>query len=153
MSRRTIAHVIPKLVAASVAAVLLVGCAPSQDSSATTSSVIPSVTTTSTATPAAGAVSLAGLGLEHGPAGFLLPEGITVVDQVDHVNNVTLLLEPDDAPVVLAFLRTHLHGSGFRITADGNGSMTFVSDRADTAGWSGALASSQNLTGLTLRTR
>ena len=107
---------------------------------------------TASATPApVGADTLANLGFEYGPRNFRLPKGLAITLRVDHVNNITLLTEPDTSGKVHDFLADNLSASGFTVTGNAKGSLTFVSNRGDTKGWSGAFTSSDKAAGLTLR--
>ena len=124
---------------------LVAGCAPSRGGA------VPSPSTAS-ATPApVGADTLANLGFEDGPRNFRLPKGLAITLRVDHVNNITLLTEPDTSGKVHDFLADNLSASGFTVTGNAKGSLTFVSNRGDTKGWSGAFTSSDKAAGLTLR--
>ena len=124
---------------------LVAGCAPSRGGA------VPSPSTAS-ATPApVGADTLANLGFEYGPRNFRLPKGLAITLRVDHVNNITLLTEPDTSGQVHDFLADNLSASGFTVTGNAKGSLTFVSNRGDTKGWSGAFTSSDKAAGLTLR--
>ncbi|WCC79406.1 hypothetical protein O6R08_07710 [Cutibacterium equinum] len=130
-----------------VATALLVvaGCAPSHQAAVPTPDA-------GSPTPApAGAQTLAGLGFENGPRNFRVPQGLDVTMRVDHANNITLLTEPDTSGRVHDFLAANLAASGFVVTGDGNGSLTFTSNRPDTQGWTGAFTSSDEAAGLTLR--
>ncbi|MSS45971.1 hypothetical protein FYJ43_07955 [Cutibacterium sp. WCA-380-WT-3A] len=129
-----------------IAALLVVaGCTPSHQST------VPSPEAVS-ATPApAGAETLADLGFQYGPRNFRLPKGLVVTMRVDHVNNITVLTEPDTSGNVHDFLADNLSASGFTVTGNANGALTFISNRDDTKGWSGAFASSDEAAGLTLR--
>ena len=124
---------------------LVAGCAPSRGGA------VPSPSTAS-ATPApVGADTLANLGFEYGPRNFRLPKGLAITLRVDHVNNITLLTEPDTSGKAHDFLADNLSASGFTVTGNAKGSLTFVSNRGDTKGWSGAFTSSDKAAGLTLR--
>ena len=124
---------------------LVAGCAPSRGGA------VPSPSTAS-ATPApVGADPLANLGFEYGPRNFRLPKGLAITLRVDHVNNITLLTEPDTSGKAHDFLADNLSASGFTVTGNAKGSLTFVSNRGDTKGWSGAFTSSDKAAGLTLR--
>lgn len=124
---------------------LVAGCAPSRGGA------VPSPSTAS-ATPApVSADTLANLGFEYGPRNFRLPKGLAITLRVDHVNNITLLTEPDTSGKVHDFLADNLSASGFTVTGNAKGSLTFVSNRGDTKGWSGAFTSSDKAAGLTLR--
>ena len=124
---------------------LVAGCAPSRGGA------VPSPSTAS-ATPApVGADTLAKLGFEYGPRNFRLPKGLAITLRVDHVNNITLLTEPDTSGKAHDFLADNLSASGFTVTGNAKGSLTFVSNRGDTKGWSGAFTSSDKAAGLTLR--
>lgn len=124
---------------------LVAGCAPSRGGA------VPSPSTAS-ATPApVGADTLANLGFEYGPRNFRLPKGLAITLRVDHVNNITLLTEPDTSGKVHDFLADNLSASGFTVTGNAKGSLTFVSNGGDTKGWSGAFTSSDKAAGLTLR--
>lgn len=124
---------------------LVAGCAPSRGGA------VPSPSTAS-ATPApVGADTLANLGFEYGPRNFRLPKGLAITLRVDHVNNITLLTEPDTSGKVHDFLADNLSASGFTVTGNAKGSLTFVSNCGDTKGWSGAFTSSDKAAGLTLR--
>lgn len=103
-------------------------------------------------TPArAGEETLASLGFEYGPRNFRLPQGLDVTMRVDHVNNITLLTGPDTSGKVHDFLADNLSASGFTVTGNADGSLTFISNRGDTKGWSGGFTSSDEAAGLTLR--
>ena len=124
---------------------LVAGCAPSRGGA------VPSPSAAS-ATPApVGADTLANLGFEYGPRNFRLPTGLAITLRVDHVNNITLLTEPDTSGKAHDFLADNLSASGFTVTGNAKGSLTFVSNRGDTKGWSGAFTSSDKAAGLTLR--
>ncbi|MGK2351331.1 hypothetical protein [Cutibacterium sp. V947] len=132
--------------ALAVTALLVVtGCAPSHEGA------VPSPVSASATPVPADADTLADLGCDHGPRNFRLPKGLAVTLRVDHVNNVTLLTKPDTSGRVHDFLADNLSASGFTVTGNANGSLTFVSNRADTKGWSGAFTSSDEAAGLTLR--
>ena len=84
---------------------LVAGCAPSRGGA------VPSPSTAS-ATPApVGADTLANLGFEYGPRNFRLPKGLAITLRVDHVNNITLLTEPDTSGKVHDFLADNLSAS------------------------------------------
>ncbi|EGG25852.1 arginine deiminase [Cutibacterium modestum P08] len=134
-----------RVVVAVTALLVVAGCAPSHEGA------VPGPAAAS-ATPApAGAETLADLGFKYGPRNFRLPKGLVVTLRVDHVNNVTLLTEPDTSGKVHDFLADNLSASGFTVTGNADGSLTFVSNRVDTKGWSGAFTSSDEAAGLTLR--
>lgn len=98
-----------------------------------------------------GAETLANLGFKYGPRNFRLPKGLAVTLRVDHVNNITLLTGPDTSGKVHDFLADNLSASGFTVTGNADGSLTFISNRGDTKGWSGGFTSSDEAAGLTLR--
>ncbi|MDO4413322.1 hypothetical protein [Cutibacterium sp.] len=128
-----------------VALLVVAGCAPSHEGAVPTPA-------TGSATPApAGAETLASLGFQYGPQNFRVPRNLTTTLRVDHVNNITLLIEPDASGKVHDFLAANLEASGFMVTGDANGSLTFVSNRPDTKGWAGAFTTSDEAAGLTLR--
>lgn len=141
-----------------VVALLLAGCGaanPQVDSSAppaaeptiaSQSSPSGSSTPIAPVTPIDG-VTLRDLGVWHGPVALVLPRRLEVDQRVDNPNNVTLVLDVSQGRSTYEFLRRSLGSGGFRITADGQQSLTFTGH-----GWDGAYTVSASVAALTLRT-
>jgi hypothetical protein len=139
--------VIVRRSAVCVAALLLAGCgAANPQVEQTPMPAVSPATGSPSSTPPAG-VTLRDLGVEHGPAQLILPGGLEIDYQVDNPNNVTLVLDVSQGRSTYDFLRRSLRAGGFRITADGQQSLTFTGH-----GWDGAYTVSESVAGLTLRT-
>lgn len=137
---------IARRLAACAAALALAGCGAA-DPGTVSSPPAAGSDPASTASPQPGAATLRDFAIEHGPAGFPLPEGLMISYTVDNPNNVTLVIDEGQGDSTYRFLRAHLAGAGFRITADGQKSLTF-----DGRGWDGAYTVSSTVAALTLRT-
>lgn len=137
---------IARRLAACAAALALAGCGAADPGMASTSPTVSS-DPASSASPPPGVATLGDFAIEHGPAGFPLPEGLMISYTVDNPNNVTLVIDEGQGDSTYRFLRAHLVGAGFRITADGQKSLTF-----DGRGWEGAYTVSATAAALTLRT-
>ncbi|MDO5068023.1 MAG: hypothetical protein Q4D96_12150 [Propionibacteriaceae bacterium] len=132
--------------AGTVLAALLVSCggAPATQESPT----LPGTTAaTNTPTSPEGGVSLAGLGLGNGPRDVWLPSRVVIVEQVDLVNNVTLVLAEPAGEELASWLRQHLPAAGYEITADGQNSLLFHKEP-----WQGAFTVTGEYSALSLRT-
>lgn len=124
-----------------VAAALVTGCSAAPPDSSTSSSAPPS------AAPRGGEL-LGARGIKHGPRGFSLPDDLIALRTIDQPNVVTLVLNPGDGPRVQGYLLEHAPAMGLTHVVSAEGSMTFLVD-----GWDGALTTSPDLAGLTLRRR
>lgn len=121
-----------------LAAVLLAGCGAAEPQ------MVP-------ATQAGSAASVPTDGeavdLEFAPEGFSMPSGAVLVEQIDQVNNVTLMFTEPDGAAVLDYYRRALPAMGFTITADANGALTF-----ENAEWQGAATTADDVAAITMRT-
>lgn len=134
---------VPRIALAVVALFTLGGCsaapppagAPNQPPAAAVS------------TAPAGGVLLADLGFDNAPTGFSLPRGVVIEQRIDAGNNVTVVLTHPAGDAVADYLRSHLGGMGFTVTADANGSLLFESATHD-----GAFTVTGDLSALSLRT-
>lgn len=106
----------------------------------------PPSSVTVTAAPDGG-VFLTELGFTHAPAGFSIPLGTEITDRIDAYNNITAVFTLPTGQEMAAYLREHLTGMGFEITADKNQSMLFTDGH-----WQGALTTTGSLAAISLRT-
>lgn len=126
-----------KIVAA-LAVVLLAGCASAAPTMrpAAQSADVP-------AAPSGGRR----LDTEFGPRGLSIPEGASIVEKIDQVNNVTLVFSSPDGAELLSYYRSVLPELGFRITADAGEALLFNDGQ-----WHGAFTVGDKVSALTLRT-
>ena len=130
------------LAAAVLAAVLLVsGCSAASPTSSVTSASVPATW----ALPS-GAVTLASMGLDHAPAGFAVPGGLTPLMTINQPNVVTLEVSAAEGQTLHDFLMLHLPGMGWQIASSSASSIIFAS-----GGWQGAFTMSASNAMLTLR--
>ncbi|WP_022910807.1 hypothetical protein [Aestuariimicrobium kwangyangense] len=111
------------------------------------SSAVSPVPGTPSATPTTG-VTLASMGLVHGPRTITLPTGLVPVRTIDQPNVVTLILRAANSARVQTHLEQTLPVSGFTVDARSADSLVFHD-----ATWDGAWTSSAELAGLTFRRR
>ncbi|AXE38260.1 hypothetical protein [Acidipropionibacterium virtanenii] len=130
---------------ACMAALLLAGCGAAHPG--TEQTPLPATGRTSAASAPSEGASLRDFGVENGPAALMLPKDLVVDYRVDNPNNVTLVIDVGQGLSTYQFLRRNLSGAGFRITADGQQSLTFTG-----RGWEGAYTVSESVAALTLRT-
>lgn len=112
-----------------------------------TPSPTPSVTVSAPSGAPADGVLLSDLGFVNAPAGFSIPRGAVIEEQVDSGNNITVVLSAPSGDDVAAYLRRNLPAMGFTITADAGGSLLFESAVHD-----GAFTVTDALSALSLRT-
>lgn len=93
-----------------------------------------------------GGVSLADAGIQHGPAGFSVPEGLAVEEIIDQSNVVTLVMNEEQGAILHAYLSEHLTTMGFVIKGQSADSIYFTAE-----GWEGAYTQANGVAGLTLR--
>ena len=91
-------------------------------------------------------VTLASLGFQHGPAGFSLPRGLQITLRVDQSNVVTLVVPADQGELLGGYLRAHLPGLGWTITADSPDALLATGEQ-----WDAALTTNSQAAALTLR--
>ncbi|NLE98906.1 MAG: hypothetical protein GX596_13100 [Propionibacterium sp.] len=127
-----------RLLAAAVALIALAGCAADEPTMtpATQPAVAPSV-------PEDGIA----LNMEFAPAGLSVPSGAMVVEEIDQVNNITIVFSAPTGAELAAYYRRTLPELGFTITADANNSLLF-----EDAQWTGGFTASGAYSALTLRT-
>lgn len=120
----------------------LAGCAsvPDQDENS------PQPASTASAKIPAGGISLADTGIQHGPEGFSVPEGLVVEEVIDQSNLVTLVMNEEQGAILYAYLIEHLATMGFVIEGQSADSIYFT-----TEGWEGAYTQANGVAGLTLR--
>lgn len=95
-------------------------------------------------------MSLAALGLQHGPREFTVPRAVVLARVVDQADNVVLVLSAPPAVEVGKYLRRTLPKSGFTITAAApdDASLAF-----DGRGWTGSFTSTNEASAILLRPR
>lgn len=127
-----------KVIAGCLAVLLLGGCQASEPTKqpASQKASVP-------AAPAEGET----LDLEYAPKGLSVPRGAIIVEQIDQVNNITLVFSAPTGAELAAYYRRALPTMGFTITADGNNSLTFADEQ-----WHGAFTAAGAQSALTLRT-
>lgn len=91
-------------------------------------------------------VTLASLGFQNGPEGFLVPQGLTFSQRVDQENVVTLIVPVRQGQGLLDFLNDNLGAQGYQIEGSSDDSLVFSSPD-----WEGAFTMSDEQAGLTLR--
>lgn len=130
-----------KFLIAVLAAVALTGCVAAEPtmSPASQPAVAPSV-------PPDG-MALSERGFQYAPAGLSVPRGAMIVEEIDQVNNVTVVFTAPTGAELAAYYRRTLPELGFTITADDNNSLLFSDDQ-----WQGAFTASGAYSALTLRT-
>lgn len=87
------------------------------------------------------------LSLRYAPAGLSVPETAIIEQQVDQVNNITLVFAAPTGAELAAYYRKVLPTMGFTITADRNNSLLF-----ENAQWQGAFTASGSTCAITFRT-
>ncbi len=94
-------------------------------------------------------MTLAQLGLEHGPTTFSLPRNAVVDSVVDQPNNVVLVLRTPPAEIA-GYLRRTLPGAGFEVSAadPADGTFTFEGQ-----GWRGSFTTGDGACAILLRPR
>lgn len=125
-----------------VAALALAGCSASPDTPPASPTTAPTVT----AAPDGG-VLLRDIGYANAPEMFSIPRGAEITDRIDAYNNITAIFTIPSGQEMAEYLRAHLPGMGFEITADANQSMLFTNGN-----WQGALTTNGGLAALSLRT-
>lgn len=90
--------------------------------------------------------SLRNMGVVNGPAALSVPAGSQFAVRADTSQEVTLVFAAPAAAAVADYLRTALPGTGFTITADRDGAMTFAG-----YGWTGTYLVTGDLCALTVR--
>ncbi len=87
------------------------------------------------------------LDLKYAPKGLSVPSAAMLVEQIDQVNNITLVFTAPTGAELAAYYREALPAMGFTITADRNNSLLFEDDQ-----WHGAFTAAGTHSALTLRT-
>lgn len=87
------------------------------------------------------------LDYEFAPAGLSVPADALLVEEIDQVNNITLVFSAPTGSELAAYYREALPELGFTITDDANNSLIFSDDQ-----WDGAFIASGAYSALTLRT-
>lgn len=126
-----------KLVVATIAALTLSGCAAEPTMTPATQPA------EAPALPAGGEAWES----EFGPKGLSIPAGAIVEEQIDQVNNVTIVFSAPTGAELAAYYRNALPELGFEITDDANNSLLFGDDQ-----WQGAFTAAGSHSALTLRT-
>ena len=94
-------------------------------------------------------VSLAALGLTHGPVSrVFLPATVQASTRVDQANNVTLVIQRPAADELAGYLRRTLPASGFTVTADNPATTTLTFAGF---GWTGTFTGDAAASALLLR--
>lgn len=93
-------------------------------------------------------VSLAELGLSHGPGAFSVPRTAQITTVVDQPNTVALVFASPAAADLAAYLRRALPGAGFRITGQAADppALQFAG-----RGWTGSFTGSATASAVNLR--
>lgn len=136
MSRRPL-----RILAALAAVVALAGCAGEEPT------MTPATQPAQTPSVPADGLALADRGFEFAPAGLSVPADAMIVEEIDQVNNVTVVFSAPTGAELAAYYRRVLPELGFTITADANNSLLFSDDQ-----WDGALTANGAYSALTLRT-
>lgn len=87
------------------------------------------------------------LSLQYAPTGFSIPDAAIVDQQIDQVNNVTVVFAAPTGAELAAYYRKVLPQMGFTITADANNSLLFENEH-----WKGAFTASGQTCAITFRT-
>lgn len=87
------------------------------------------------------------LDTEFGPVGLSVPVDASIVEQIDQVNNITLVFDAPDGKELADYYRAALPRMGFTITADANDSLLFEDED-----WTGGFTAAEGHSALTLRT-
>ena len=122
-----------------LSAILLAGCAASNDETR------PAVSAQVSVQAPDGSRSLKDLGVENGPSDFFLPADAQFDVSVDQENNVTLMMSPAEGRKILDFLTENLPDYGYEIVDSSPAAVIFSGQ------WQGALSISGELAALTLR--
>lgn len=130
-----------KPVVAIIALLALAGCA------AEAPTMQPATQPAETPSVPADGQAVAARGFKFAPAGLSVPAGAMIVEEIDQVNNVTIVFSAPTGAELAAYYRRTLPGLGFTIDADDNNSLLFSDDQ-----WSGAFTASGAYSALTLRT-
>lgn len=85
-------------------------------------------------------------GFTNGPAGFVVPQGLTVVYRIDQPNVVTAFFPASDGPHLASWLAAQLPAMGYRVEGASADSVVFSGSV-----WSGAFTSDSQVSALTLR--
>lgn len=85
--------------------------------------------------------------LEYAPTGLSVPSDAIVEQEIDQVNNVTLVFAAPTGAELAAYYRAALPQMGFTITADNNNSLLFENEH-----WQGAFTASGQTCAITFRT-
>jgi len=127
----------------------LAGCAETS-SAAEPASVAPaavsSARVSAPAVPKGPTQALRWYGFTNGPAGFVVPQGLTVVYRIDQPNVVTAFFAASEGPQLAAWLAAQLPGMGYRVQGSSADSVVFAGPA-----WSGAFTSDSKISALTLR--
>ncbi len=152
---------VPRLLALTVAGLLLAGCgaaaepvspvSPTPTSPAPTSqSPAPTSPEPTSQTPTASlsGITLRQLGFRNGPEQFSLPSDLVLATSVDQPNVVTVVLARPSPQTVEDYLRATLPTSGFTIDAraEAGQALTFAGH-----GWTGAFTGTGTTTAIVLR--
>lgn len=106
----------------------------------------PAPSSTPRASAPDGGQLLSDRGIRNGPAGFSIPADIVALRTIDQPNVVTLVVASADGRRLVTYLSEHRDALGLREVVSREGSMTFL-----VQGWEGAVTTSPELAGLTLR--
>ena len=85
--------------------------------------------------------------LEYAPTGLSVPADAIVEQEIDQVNNVTLVFAAPTGAELAAYYRAALPQMGFTITADKNNSLLFENEH-----WQGAFTASGQTCAIPFRT-
>ena len=85
-------------------------------------------------------------GFANGPAGFVMPQGLTVVYRIDQPNVVTAFFPASEGQHLAGWLAAQLPGMGYRVEGASADSVVFSGSV-----WSGAFTSDSQVSALTLR--
>lgn len=87
------------------------------------------------------------LNYEFAPAGLSVPADALIVEEIDQINNITVVFSAPTGAELAAYYREALPELGFTIETDANNSLVFSDDQ-----WDGAFTASGAYSALTLRT-
>jgi len=85
-------------------------------------------------------------GFANGPAGFVVPQGLTIVYRIDQPNVVTAFFPASEGPHLASWLASQLPAMGYRVDAASADSVVFSG-----SAWSGAFTSDSQVSALTVR--
>lgn len=76
-----------------------------------------------------------------------MPAEASMVEEIDQVNNITVVFSAPDADAVVDYYRRALPGMGMKITDDANGALQFENGQ-----WQGSVVGGDEVSAITMRT-